>query len=347
MFINISKLIFIFILILGSIISISSNYWLGAWVGIEINLISFIPLIINKIRLNNSEGALNYFLVQALGSSIILFSINFYYIFLLINLTAINNNKINVFMIFIILSLILKLGGRPFHFWICNVRENISWKGNLILLIWQKLIPLTLINYLIINNLIIIPLILFNLFIGSFGGLNQTSLRKILVFSSINHIGWILSSLIIGSLIWITYFILYSVLNFCVVFLFNFYQIYYLRQINFLLINKFNKLYFIIRILSLGGLPPFLGFYPKWIVIQLLTADNSNFLLINLVFTRIITLKFYLNICVNSFIINSFTLNWTNINLNSLYKMNSIKIFVLLISVYGFLSLTLINFLNL
>lgn len=70
----ISKLIFITTLIVGSLITISSSSWLGIWIGLEINLLSFIPLIIDKKNLFTNESTIKYFLVQVFGSLIFLFT---------------------------------------------------------------------------------------------------------------------------------------------------------------------------------------------------------------------------------------------------------------------------------
>lgn len=291
-------------------ITISSNSWIGIWIGLEINLISFIPLILEN-RLNNSEANLNYFLIQAISSSALLFSIIF-------NLIIFKNWTIlsNLFSYLTIFSLIIKIGAAPFHWWIINVSENVKWLSLIILLIWQKVAPLVLINYLNKVTLLLHIIIFINSLIGSLGGINQTSLRKILTFSSINHIGWIFSSIILSEIIFLSYFIIYSFLNICVILLFNFNQSFYLRQINFSIINSiFLKFYFSISILSLGGLPPFLGFLPKWIIIERIVSNFYNLVTLFLVITSLLTLRFYLNIVINSFIFNSHILNWL-INLN-------------------------------
>jgi len=101
--------------------------------------------------------------------------------------------------------LLLKRGAAPFHFWFPNVIEGLSWINSLILITWQKIAPLILTSYIIINKIILISVIL-SIIIGSLGGLNQTSLRKLMAFSSINHLGWILSAIYSRESLWIIYF---------------------------------------------------------------------------------------------------------------------------------------------
>lgn len=305
--------------------------------GLEINLLSFIPLITKtkKNNLNNSEAALNYFLIQAFASIIILFSFTSIIILININFFFLNSIIIYFLLLLTILPLILKLGAAPFHFWFPNVRETLNWINNLILITWQKLGPIIILSYLNLNNYLFIFVFL-STFIGSIGGFNQLSLRKLMTFSSINHIGWIIISLIFNEFIWWIYFILYSILNFSIIYLFKTFQIFYLNQIYNLFINSYLiKFYLIISILSLGGLPPFLGFFPKWLIIQSLILLKINIIILFLIIIRLITLFYYLKIAFTSHILNYNELNW---NINPYFNKKNI-IFIIninFISLFGF-----------
>lgn len=308
---------FLITLIRGSLIAISSNSWLGAWIGLEINLLSFIPLIINTNNLIATESSLKYFLTQTLASAVLLFSI-IIYIFLrnlIFNIDIINNNRI---FIIINSALLLKIGAAPFHFWFPGVIEGLNWNNNLILITWQKLAPLILISYCLVNNFIII-IIISSIFIGSIGGLNQSSLRKILAFSSINHLGWIIAGIILIKNLWEEYFIIYSFLSFTIIFIFNSFKLFHINQ-TFSIFSNFPIIKFclFISLLSLGGLPPFLGFLPKWIIIQYITINNLLFLIIFIVCFTLLTLFYYLRICYSSFILTYWEIRWN-------YKINFSK----------------------
>lgn len=184
---------------------------------------------------------------------------------------------INKFLIITINSaLLIKIGAAPFHFWFPEIIEGINWINRLILITWQKIAPIILISYTLkISNYIFIIIILSTL-IGRIGGLNQIRLRKILAYSSINHIGWIIRTFLNNEIIWILYFIIYSVISLTLTLMFNNFNIFFLKQI-YLLIRKnyIIKFRILLNILSLGGLPPFLGFLPKWIIIQNLRDRKS------------------------------------------------------------------------
>nr|YP_009487862.1 NADH dehydrogenase subunit 2 [Anopheles forattinii]AWB98992.1 NADH dehydrogenase subunit 2 [Anopheles forattinii] len=328
---KISNNIFFITLIFGTLVTISSNSWLGAWMGLEINLLSFIPLMNdNKKNLLTSESSLKYFLTQAFASSILLFAI--------IMLMFIYNNNFlllnNYNEILILSTLLLKSGAAPFHFWFPEVMEGLSWINGLILMTWQKIAPLMLISYNFIYNFFMISIIL-SMLIGSLGGLNQTSIRKLMAFSSINHLGWMLLAMMNNEMLWMTYFLMYSFLSFSIVLMFNNFKLFYFNQIfNITLMNPVMKLLIFLNLLSLGGLPPFLGFLPKWLVIQNLTNMNQFFILIISVCLTLITLFFYLRLSYSIFMLNYQKNSWLLKN-NYTNKLSSVSIIFNFISISG------------
>nr|AWB98342.1 NADH dehydrogenase subunit 2 [Anopheles costai] len=328
---KISNNIFFITLIFGTLVTISSNSWLGAWMGLEINLLSFIPLMNdNKKNLLTSESSLKYFLTQAFASSILLFAI--------ITLMFIYNNNFlllnNYNEILILSTLLLKSGAAPFHFWFPEVMEGLSWINGLILMTWQKIAPLMLISYNFIYNFFMISIIL-SMLIGSLGGLNQTSIRKLMAFSSINHLGWMLLAMMNNEMLWMTYFLMYSFLSFSIVLMFNNFKLFYFNQIfNITLMNPIMKLLIFLNLLSLGGLPPFLGFLPKWLIIQNLTNMSQFFILIISVCLTLITLFFYLRLSYSIFMLNYQKNSWLLKN-NYTNKLSSISIIFNFISISG------------
>nr|YP_010265757.1 NADH dehydrogenase subunit 2 [Ochlerotatus fluviatilis]UIS24511.1 NADH dehydrogenase subunit 2 [Ochlerotatus fluviatilis] len=331
---KISNNIFLIMLIMGSLITISSNSWLGAWMGLEINLLSFIPLMNeSKKNLMTSESSLKYFLTQAFASSILLFSIILMMMFFKNNWFI--NNNFNELLI--LSTLLLKSGAAPFHFWFPGVMEGLSWINGLILMTWQKIAPLMLISYNMNYNFFIISII-FSMTIGALGGLNQTSLRKLMAFSSINHLGWMLMAMMNNELLWMIYFLFYSILSISIIMMFNNFKLFHFNQIfNFSMINPLMKFFMFLNLLSLGGLPPFLGFLPKWLVIQNLVEMNQLFLLFIATCLTLITLFYYLRMSYSIYMLNYNKNSWmmmnstNNKNLNMILIMNFISIMGLII----------------
>nr|YP_010518910.1 NADH dehydrogenase subunit 2 [Chrysops niger]UXO95475.1 NADH dehydrogenase subunit 2 [Chrysops niger] len=316
MFKNSSKILFFSTLMMGTLITVSSNSWLSAWMGLEINLLSFIPLMIDTNNLMSTEASLKYFLTQALASSILLFAVIMS--MLKFNFISQLNFNYSYSNIIILSSLMLKSGAAPFHFWFPGVMEGLSWVNNLILMTWQKIAPMMLISYIINKNFFIF-IIIMSMIIGSLGGLNQTSLRKIMAFSSINHLGWMLAAMISNENLWLFYFLMYSFLSFTIVFLFNVFKLFHINQVFYLFFSsKILKFSLFMNLLSLGGLPPFLGFLPKWLVIQQLSMNYQLMLLIFMTSLTLITLYFYLRISYSAFMLNYSESNWfNNSNLNN------------------------------
>nr|BCD33781.1 NADH dehydrogenase subunit 2 [Geothelphusa sakamotoana]BCD33783.1 NADH dehydrogenase subunit 2 [Geothelphusa sakamotoana]BCD33785.1 NADH dehydrogenase subunit 2 [Geothelphusa sakamotoana]BCD33786.1 NADH dehydrogenase subunit 2 [Geothelphusa sakamotoana]BCD33789.1 NADH dehydrogenase subunit 2 [Geothelphusa sakamotoana] len=285
-----SYTLFFFCLILGIFISISSPSWFSIWIGLELNMLSFIPLITIKMNFYFSESALKYFLIQALGSTLFILSSCMFLSFPQMSPPL------------LLTSLFLKLGSAPFHFWFPQVMSGLIWPQAIILMTLQKIPPMILISYLSMNSNLI-QIISFSAIlsaiIGALGGFNTTQLRKILAFSSINHMSWMLISISISDTFWTFYFLFYSMISLSIVVLFNILQTYTLSDLmKFNQTNSIHSLLIPFNLLSLGGLPPLAGFIPKWMLIQLLINNNFYFTLIFLLSSTLITLYFYLRITI-------------------------------------------------
>nr|WDA95740.1 NADH dehydrogenase subunit 2 [Clanis bilineata] len=319
---NSNKMFFLFILFFSTMISISANSWFGCWIGLEINLLSFIPLISNSNNLLSSEASLKYFLTQSIASMNFLFSI-------LIKMTLMKNFEMNNFIsIMINSSLLMKMGSAPFHFWFPNISEGLSWFNNFILMTWQKITPMILLSYYL-NMKFLYIIIMINVMIGAIGGLNQTSLRKIMAFSSINNLGWMIFSIMISENLWMFYFFMYSFLISIMFFLFYILNMFFINQ---LFINNMKfmiKMNLLINFLSLGGLPPFIGFLPKWIIINFLMINKFYLLTFIMVMSSLITIFFYIRIIYSSFLFNYFKMKWFKIYLKNNF-MNLINFFSLI-----------------
>nr|YP_009503149.1 NADH dehydrogenase subunit 2 [Gelasimus borealis]AXA13751.1 NADH dehydrogenase subunit 2 [Gelasimus borealis] len=296
--------LFFFFLVMGILISISSPSWFGVWIGLELNLMSFIPLISFKMNSYFSEAALKYFLIQAMGSALLISSS-----FLFISVTFIS-------LSLILFSLLLKMGSAPFHFWFPQVMEGLLWPQVFLLSTVQKMAPLTLTSYLMISEtlskLVIISAIL-SAMIGALGGLNLMFLRKIIAFSSINHLSWMLIAISMSDTFWLFYFSIYSVILLSITSMFFKLQTFTLSSL--IKSDQTSSLFPLIislNFFSLSGLPPFTGFVPKWMLIQAM-LDQSLFLPVFFLLTSaLITLYFYLRIMIPFILILSPTMSFNS-----------------------------------
>nr|UFR82851.1 NADH dehydrogenase subunit 2 [Goliathus goliatus]UFR82890.1 NADH dehydrogenase subunit 2 [Mecynorhina torquata ugandensis] len=314
------KILFYITLILGTLISISSYSWMGMWMGLEVNLLSIIPLMSSTKNMMTSEAALKYFITQTLASTIFLFSVILSSLYFSFNL-----NTSNYITLIMNTSLLTKMGAAPFHFWFPEVMEGLNWLNSTIMLTWQKIAPMILIMYSNKNSLYLIIIITISMLISGIMGINQTSLRKILAYSSINHIGWMLSAILISSSIWSYYFIIYCFITINITLMFKILNIFYMNQLYISLnSNPIIKFFFMLNFFSLGGLPPFLGFLPKWLLINSLILSNLYFLTFMMTILTLITLYFYIRIMFSALLMNKIEINYS---IQPKNKLNLIMIF--------------------
>lgn len=277
-----SYLMFLSTLIFSIILGVSSNSLFLAWIGIEINLISFIPLALFK-RKHSVESVLKYFLIQRIASIIIIITLNW----------NVHYPYLTPLALFFIL--IIKIGVPPLHQWLAPVAEGLSWPIFYILITIQKLIPFALIiSITFVHNIETLTRAsaVAAALVGSVGGLSQLSLRKIITYSSISHMRWLLLASLLSLINWAVYFFFYWMIIIPLISIFHNNQI---RSLRDMFIN--NKLttgiVAALNLLSLGGLPPFAGFIPKLLVIQTAARRAYSILLAPLLLATFISLFFY------------------------------------------------------
>nr|AFI54734.1 NADH dehydrogenase subunit 2 [Lamprocoris sp. HL-2012] len=300
---NKSKSLFFMITLYGTILVVSSNNWISMWMGLEINMMGFIPLMSNKNK-STSEAMMIYLLTQSISSMILMFSIS------MLNLTM-NEMFYNMIMI----SLLIKLGAAPFHMWLPEMLSKLNWMTNMMLLTWQKIAPMLMMNNLIVNNMMLYSATMMSVIVGSIGGLNQMSLRKIMGYSSINHLGWMIS-LTKTKNNWIMYLMIYSTIVISLCWLFNQYNTMHINQMNNLNMTMTEKLNYIIMMMSLGGLPPLLGFLPKWIVIQTMIDNKLLMLLLIMIMCSMVSLFYYMRTMTSMMLSFSMMNKWTKITMS-------------------------------
>nr|AXS66111.1 NADH dehydrogenase subunit 2 [Curculionoidea sp. 28 KM-2017] len=318
------KLIFFTTLVSSTLMISSSISWLTAWMGLEMNLLSILPLMKEKNKLS-SEASIKYFIVQAMASAILILSV-ITYAYLKTNLTlgptAINS------------ALLMKLGAAPFHFWFPEVMSGLTWNMNLLMLTWQKIGPMILLTYSPSEWLSILSVCLSSL-ISGVQGLNQTCLRKILSYSSINHMGWMISTTLVSSNLWTIYFSIYSLITLNLVIILKSSKSFFLPQLLKLLSkNKKTKFLFMMNLLSLGGMPPFLGFVPKWISLNFMVSNQMTSIAILLIMFTLLSLFIYTRIMFTGTLLKTSETLISSWNQNKffLFYINFINLFSLMIS---------------
>lgn len=320
--------IILLISVLGMFLILCSNDLFILGLGLELQTMPFFILSCLKRTSNLSvEAALKYFIYACFCSSISFFGISLIYGFLgTTNFIEIKiilniNNILNYYIIYISLCLILlgllfKLGLFPFHFWIADVYEGCP---NIITYFFAVISKFTIIFILIklyynvfinfLNNFLLIFLIIgvISVIIGSILALYQTKFKKLLAYSAVVHMGNILILFSIGTIEGINYALNYLFIymlisiNIFTIFL-NIYKIDnspIQNIVDFIIITKSNNhltIGLVISILSLGGIPPFAGFFAKLPVFFLLLKTINPFISILLILTSILSVVYYIRL---------------------------------------------------
>nr|QIQ23139.1 NADH dehydrogenase subunit 2 [Rochia nilotica] len=296
--------LFIFVFMLGSVISLSSLHWMGIWLGLEINLMGFIPVLVYRGVTQETESGVKYFIMQALGSGLVMMgSLTCYN--LLLSWEVILSPGFSFGLLILVSGLMLKLGSFPFHFWLPSVMAGVSWFGCMVLTTWQKVAPIFLLGALVeglwenssLDTWVAVAAG-FSSLIGGVGGMNQTQVRALLAYSSIGHVGWMLFASLISQNTLVIYFLIYLIISVCL-----FLTLWWFEGSMYVQTSVFNGKWssimqgsMMFMLLSLGGMPPMLGFVGKWLVISGYSSEHYPFSVLLLLVGSLISLFYYLSL---------------------------------------------------
>nr|BAR45772.1 NADH dehydrogenase subunit 2 [Scopelarchoides danae] len=287
----------LFSLGLGTTITFASSHWLLAWMGLEINTLAIIPLMAQHHHPRAVEAATKYFLTQATAAALIMFaSTTNAWILGEWNIQQLSHPLASTL---VILALALKIGLAPVHFWLPEVLQGLDLTTGLILSTWQKLAPFALILQMTsANPHLLVFLGLLSTIVGGWGGLNQTQLRKILAYSSIAHLGWMVLIMQFAPSLTLLSLLLYIIMTSAT---FLTFKLNNATSINSLATSwaKAPALTALVPLLllSLGGLPPLTGFMPKWFILQELTKQGLPLTATIAALSALLSLYFYLRLC--------------------------------------------------
>nr|ABM16969.1 NADH dehydrogenase subunit 2 [Etheostoma barbouri]ACO48720.1 NADH dehydrogenase subunit 2 [Etheostoma barbouri]ACO48721.1 NADH dehydrogenase subunit 2 [Etheostoma barbouri] len=281
---------------LGTTITFASSHWLLAWMGLEMNTLAIIPLMAQHHHPRAVEATTKYFLTQATAAAMLLFAstTNAW----LTGQWDIQQMAHPLPAAMITAALALKVGLAPVHSWLPEVLQGLDLTTGLILSTWQKLAPFALLLQIQpANSTLLIAFGLASTLVGGWGGLNQTQLRKIIAYSSIAHLGWMILVLQFSPSLTLITLLTYFVMTLSTFLVF---KINKSTNIN-MLATSWAKAPVLtaltpLILLSLGGLPPLTGFMPKWLILQELTKQDLGLVATLAAMSALLSLYFYLRL---------------------------------------------------
>nr|ADF59452.1 NADH dehydrogenase subunit 2 [Cyrtodactylus philippinicus]ADF59453.1 NADH dehydrogenase subunit 2 [Cyrtodactylus philippinicus] len=281
-------------LLTSTIITMSSNHWLLAWFGLELNTLSILPMIMKSHHPRATEAATKYFLIQVTAATMIL-------------LAGITNawqtgqwtitHTTPTTTLMTTVAIMLKLGTAPMYMWYPHVLLGVTMNTALVISTWQKFAPLTLL-YMMHNHLNPTTMLLLGLLstmIGGWAGLNQTQIRTIMALSSIAHMGWLITAITLSpSLTTLT------MLTYTLTTLATFMPLATTKTATDIgtmwPLSPVALTTTLITLMSLGGLPPLTGFMPKWLILKELSSMELPLLATALLLSSLLSLYFYIRL---------------------------------------------------
>nr|ADF59286.1 NADH dehydrogenase subunit 2 [Cyrtodactylus sp. CDS-2010a] len=282
-------------LLASTIITMSSNHWLLAWFGLELNTLSILPTIMKSHHPRATEAATKYFLIQVAAATLIL---------LASTMNAWHTGQWSIShttpatTLLATLAIMLKLGAAPTYMWYPNVLQGTTMNTALLISTWQKLAPLTLLymTHSHLNHTTLLLLGLMSATIGGVGGLNQTQTRTIMAFSSIAHMGWLITAIALSPSLTTLTMMMYTVIT-TATFLPLATTTKNLADIGTTWpLSPATLTTTMMTLMSLGGLPPLTGFMPKWLILKELSSAKLPLLATLLLMASLPSLYFYIRL---------------------------------------------------
>ena len=315
--------------LVGTMVMISAYSLLMLYLGIELLSLALYALIgFNKHSGLSSEAAIKYYVLGAMSSGILLFGISLIYGFtgsinyfdIADQIRNINSNSVQYLgiifgIIFITASLCFKFGAAPFHIWVPDIYQGSLISTTILLstlpkiavfIVFLKLyfIPFMALEYVWSDILIFIGIA--SIIIGSIFALTQENIKRLLAYSAISNIGFIILAMALvsndGLHASLYYTIVYSftaLASFGVVthITSNSHGIEDVSDLAGLSkTHPFFAILILITMLSSAGIPPLIGFHAKLMVIQALINNSYILLSIIVVLMTVVSAYYYLRV---------------------------------------------------
>ncbi len=315
--------IIILLAILGMFFMISSNDIILFYLGLELQSLSLYVLAsIDRDNLKSSESGIKYFVLSALSSGLLLYGCSLLYGFtgstnfeLIKNELTVENIGAIFAMVFILVGLSFKVSAVPFHMWTPDVYEGSPTSITNFFAVVPKVVGLAVIirfmdvpfeNILSDWQTIIIFISVASMILGAVAAIRQTNIKRLMAYSSIGHIGYILAGVATGttygyssSLLYMTIYVIMNIGAFSCIYLMRKDGVYTEKISDLSGLSKKRPLLavsFLIIFFSLAGIPPLGGFFAKFYVFLSVVESKMYILAIVGLMTTVISAFYYLKV---------------------------------------------------
>lgn len=317
-----SWVLLVFIVLLGSLLLVSSVNWLSIYLALELQSLTLFILVAKKNSVYSIEAGLKYFVLGAVSSGLFLFGCALLYgVSGEMSIQGINLLLIgDMGKILITVSLLFKLSVAPFHMWAPDVYEGAPTITTALLVIMPKIgVFSVLVQVGLVSNVVLFCGVL-SIIYGAIGALNQTKIKRLLAYSGIGHMGFLLFGVGIGSFESIqaslVYIIIYFIMSICV-----FLVLLSLKLIRVLIIevsnlsreNPIMGLTLALTFLSTAGIPPLVGFLGKWLILLSGVSSGYSLTCMMIVVVSVIAGVYYVRVVQIIYFSSYFLLIWQKV----------------------------------
>jgi NADH-quinone oxidoreductase subunit N len=312
--------------VLGMMILVSAHSLLTVYLGLELLSLSLYAMVaMNRESSTASEAAMKYFVLGALASGMLLYGMSMIYGTTgSLDLAAIHQsvaamegrNLILILgLVFVIVGIAFKLGAVPFHMWVPDVYEGAPTSVTLFIGSAPKIAAFGMLMRLLVDGLsglqgdwtaMLIILSVLSMGVGNIIAIAQTNLKRMLGYSTIAHVGFLFLGIIAGSkagysasMFYIIVYAFMSLGGFAMIVLLGHAGFEADRIEDFKGLNDRNPWYaflMLILMMSMAGVPPFLGFWAKWSVLREVVAADMTWLAVVAVIFSIVGVFYYLRV---------------------------------------------------
>jgi NADH-quinone oxidoreductase subunit N len=315
--------------ILGMMVMVSGHSLLTLYLGLEIMSLSLYALIATaRDRASAIEAALKYFVLGASASGLLLYGMSMIYgisgsldisqISSFASASTLGSQQtliLNFGLVFLVIGIAFKLGAVPFHMWVPDVYQGSPTSVTMFLSTVPKIAAIALLIRLLIDGLgelqhywadLFMILAVLSIAIGSLVALTQTNIKRMLAYSTISHIGFVLLGFVTGvvdgygaAVFYVLAYILMSLAAFGSIIVLNRKGFEADQISDFQGLSKHSPWFALIMLvvmLSMAGVPPFIGFYSKLFILQQVVAEGYVIFAITAVIFAVISAYYYLQI---------------------------------------------------